>query len=89
LIVAWKGREMPTDSRGLKQYPQEKRNTTVHNVEWMRKLAAAVETHPELFREVIGPLWDARLEAQQEVEGLREECLALLAALAEPRPPIQ
>jgi hypothetical protein len=74
---------MATDSRGLKLYPQEKRNATIFNVAWLRKLSATVETHPELFRDVIGPLWDARLETPEEVDGLREECLALLAALAE------
>jgi hypothetical protein len=61
----------------------EKRNATIYTVEWLRKLSATVETHPELFREVIGPLWDARLETQEEVDGLREECLALLADLAD------
>ena len=80
---------MSIDSRGLRQYPQTKRNATVNNVEWMRRFVAAMETHPELFREVIGPLWDARLEAQEEVEGLREECLALLSALAGPTAPTQ
>jgi hypothetical protein len=73
----------------LRQYAQEKRNATVHNVEWMRKFVATIETQPELFREVIGPLWDARREAQEEVEGLREERGVLLAALIGPRPPTQ
>lgn len=80
---------MSIDSRGLKQYPQGKRNATMHNVEWMQKFLATMETHPEIFREVIGPLWDARLEAQEEVEGLREECLALLTALVGPSAPVQ
>jgi hypothetical protein len=80
---------MSIDSRGLRQYPQAKRQATVHNVEWMRRFVRAMETHPELFREVIGPLWDARLEAQEEAEGLREECLALLNALASPNFPAQ
>jgi hypothetical protein len=80
---------MAADSRGPKRYPQDKRNATVHSVEWMRKFLATIETHPELFQEVIGPLWDARIEAQEEVEGLREECLALLAALAGPRTLLQ
>jgi hypothetical protein len=80
---------MSIDSRGLRQYPQDKRQATVNNVEWMRRFVAAMESHPALFREVIGPLWDARLEAQAEVEGLREECLALLNALASPNAPVQ
>jgi hypothetical protein len=67
---------MSSDYKGLKQYPQEKRKATVHNVEWMRKFLATIETHPELFQEVIGPLWDARLEAQEEIESLREERVA-------------
>jgi hypothetical protein len=61
---------MATDSRGLKPYPQDKRNTTIYNVEWMWQLPAAVETPPELFREVVGPRGDARREAQEEGEGL-------------------
>jgi hypothetical protein len=80
---------MSIDSRGLKQYPQDKCKATVHNVDWMRRFVAAMETHPDLFREVIGPLWDARLEAQEEVEGLREECLALFSALVGPSAPVQ
>jgi hypothetical protein len=80
---------MATDSRGPKRYPQDKRNATVYSVEWMQKFLATIETHPELFQEGIGPLWDARIEAQEEVEGLREECLALLAALAGPRTLLQ
>jgi hypothetical protein len=51
---------MSSDHTGLKRYPQDKRNATVHDVEWMRKFLATIETHRELFEEVIGPLWDAR-----------------------------
>lgn len=80
---------MSIDSRGLKQYPQDKRNATVHNVEWMRKFLATIETHPDLFEQVIGPLWDARIEAQEEIEGVREECLALITALVGPQAPAQ
>lgn len=80
---------MNIDSRGFKQYPQDKRLATVHNVEWMRRFVATTETHPELFHEVIAPLWDARRVAQEEVEGLREECLALLTALDGPGTPTQ
>lgn len=78
---------MSIDSRGLKQYPQDKRLATVHDVAWMRRFVATTETHPEIFHEVIAPLWDARREAQEEVEGLREECLALFAAFGGPGAP--
>jgi hypothetical protein len=80
---------MSTDGRGLKRYPQDKRTATVHNAEWMRKFLATIETHPELFQEVIGPLWDARIEAEEEIAGLREECLALFSALVGPSAPGQ
>jgi hypothetical protein len=80
---------MSSNYTGLKRYPQDKRNATVHNVEWMRKFLATIETHPDLFEEVIGPLWDARIEAQEEIEGLREECLALFSALVGPSAPTQ
>jgi len=80
---------MSREYTGLKQYPQDKRKATVHSTEWMRKFLATIETHPDLFREVIGPLWDARIEAQEEIEGLREECLALLTALVGPNAPVQ
>src|SRR4051812_35460803 len=71
----------------LKHYPQDKCNATVYDAAWMRKFLATIETHPELFREVIGPLWDARIEAQEEIEGVREECLALFSALIGPPAP--
>jgi len=80
---------METERWKLRQYSQEKRTATVYNVEWMRKFVATIETHKELFEEVIGPLWNARLEAQEEVEGLREECSLLWAALIGPQPPLQ
>ena len=80
---------METEQWKLRQYSQEKRNATVYNVEWMRKFVATVETHPQLFEEVIGPLWNARMEAQEEVEGLWEECSRLMAALIGPPPPLQ
>jgi hypothetical protein len=80
---------MSSDHTGLRHYPQDKRNATVLNADWMRKFLATIETHPELFREVIGPLWDARREAQEEIEGLREECVALLSALVGPDAPVQ
>jgi hypothetical protein len=80
---------MSSDHTGLKRYPQDKRNATVQNADWMRKFLATIETHRDLFKEVIGPLWDARIEAQEEIEGLREECLALFSALVGPTAPVQ
>ena len=80
---------METERWKLRQYSQEKRNATVYNAEWMRKFLATIETHKELFEEVIGPLWNARIEAQEEVEGLREEGSLLWAALFGPQPPLQ
>jgi hypothetical protein len=73
---------MATNSRGRKPYPQDKRTATIYNVEWRGQLTAAVGTPPEVFREVVGPRGDARREAQEKSEGLREEGRALLAALA-------
>lgn len=80
---------MSREYQGLKPYPQDKRNATIHTPNWMRKFLATPETHPELFQEVIGPLWDARVEAEEESEGLREEDLALLTALVGPNAPVQ
>ena len=80
---------MSSDDTGLKRYPQDKRKATVLNAEWMRKFLATIETHRELFEEVIGPLWDARIEAEQEIEGLREERMALFTALVGPSAPQQ
>ena len=80
---------MSSDHTGLKRYPQDTRNATVQNADWMRKFLAIIETHRDLFEEVIGPLWDARIEAQEEIEGLREECLALFSALVGPSAPVQ
>jgi hypothetical protein len=60
---------MSIDSRGFKQCPQDKRKATVYNIEWMRRFLATIETHPDLFRDVIGPLWAARLEAEEEIGG--------------------
>jgi hypothetical protein len=73
---------MATNSRGLKPYPQDKGTATIYNRKWMGQLPAAVETPPVRFREVVGPHGDARREAQEKSEGLREEGRALLAALA-------
>ena len=36
---------MSSDHTGLKRYPQDKRNATVQNADWMRKFLATVETH--------------------------------------------
>ena len=80
---------MSSDLTGLKRYPQDKRNATVQNADWMRKFLATIETHRDLFEEVIGPLWDARIEAQEEIEGLREECLAFFSTLVGPSAPVQ
>ncbi|HEV8715626.1 MAG TPA: hypothetical protein VGX03_22715 [Candidatus Binatia bacterium] len=80
---------MRSDGRGLKRYPQDKRTATIHDEEWMRKFLATIETHPELFREVISPLWDARIEAEEKIAGLREECVTLLSALVGPSAPGQ
>ena len=80
---------MSNEDTGLKRYPQDKRNATVLNADWMRKFLATIETHRELFEEVIGPLWDARIEAEQEIEGLREERMALFNALVGPSAPVQ
>jgi hypothetical protein len=80
---------MSSDDTSLKRYPQDKRKATVLNAEWMRKFLATIETHRELFEDVIGPLWDARIEAEQEIEGLREERMALFSALVGPSAPRQ
>jgi len=80
---------METERWTLRQYSQEKRNVTIYNGEWMRKFVATIETHPQLFEDVIGPLWIARMEAQEEMEGLREECIGLMTALIGPQPPLQ
>ena len=80
---------MSGEYTGLKQYPQDKRKATVLNADWMRKFLATIETHRDLFEQVIGPLWSARIEAQEEIEGLREECVTLLSALVGPSAPVQ
>jgi len=59
---------MSGEYTGLKQYPQDKRNATVLDADWMRKFLVTIETHRELFEEVIGPLWSARIEAQEEID---------------------
>jgi len=45
---------MSSDDTGLKRYPQDKRNATVHDLEWMRKFLATIETHPGRGRSLLG-----------------------------------
>lgn len=77
---------LAADNRGARHSPQDQFHAAVTNPAWLRELAAAAEAHPQVFRTVIEPLWEAWQEAQQAVERLRVGDVAHRNAASASRP---